>query len=48
MAEYSVGDPVWDRPRGDGGPVSLMILGVSESLVQRMRAWNETYERSAH
>jgi hypothetical protein len=47
MAEYSVGDPVWDRPRGRGGPVSLSELDVSEALVRRLRAWNETYERSA-
>ncbi len=47
MAEYSVGDPVWDRPRGMGGPVSLRELDVSDSLVQRLREWNETFERSA-
>ncbi len=47
MAEYSVDDPVWDRPRGRGGPVSLSELDVSDSLVQRLRAWNQAYERSA-
>jgi hypothetical protein len=47
MAEYGVEDPVWDRPRGGGGPVSLRELNVSSSLVQRLRAWNKTYERSA-
>jgi hypothetical protein len=47
MAEYSVGDPAWDRPRSSGGPVSLSQLNVSDLLVQRLRAWNETYERSA-
>ena len=47
MAEHGVGDPVWDRPRGSGEPVSLTELDVSDSLVQRLRAWNGTYERSA-
>jgi hypothetical protein len=47
MAEHGVEDPVWDRPRGGGGPVSLSELDVSDSLVQRLRTWNETYERSA-
>jgi hypothetical protein len=47
MAEYGVEDPVWDRPRGRGGPVSLSELGVSEPLVRRLRTWNETFERSA-
>ncbi len=47
MAEHGVGDPVWDRPRGGGEPVPLSGLGVSDSLVQRLRAWNGTYERSA-
>jgi hypothetical protein len=45
MAEYSVRDPVWERPRGSGSPVSLKELGVSESLLRRLRAWNETFER---
>ncbi|GIF23798.1 hypothetical protein BJ973_004409 [Actinoplanes tereljensis] len=43
MAEYGGGDPVWDRPRGDGGQVELSELGVSASLVQRLRAWNDTW-----
>ncbi|WP_430781660.1 hypothetical protein [Actinoplanes sp. G11-F43] len=47
MAEYCVGDPVWERPRGSGSPVSLRELGVEESLVRRLRAWNETFERFA-
>lgn len=47
MAEHSVGDPVWDRPRGTGSPVSLSELGVSAPLRQRLREWNEEYERSA-
>lgn len=46
MAEYGVDDPVWDRPVGHGGPVSLNELAVSESLVRRLREWNETFERS--
>ncbi|AEV85270.1 hypothetical protein ACWT_4250 [Actinoplanes sp. SE50] len=45
MAEYGVHDPVWERPRGSGSPVSLADHGVSESLVRRLRAWNETFER---
>ncbi|KUL29729.1 hypothetical protein [Actinoplanes awajinensis] len=45
MAEYSADEPVWERPRGSGSLVSLTELGVSESLRQRLRAWNETFER---
>ncbi len=47
MAEYSVGDPVWDRPLGTGEPVSLHHLGVSDALVQRLRGWNEQFEQLA-
>ncbi|GLY16691.1 hypothetical protein Kisp01_37060 [Kineosporia sp. NBRC 101677] len=47
MAEYSVEDPVWDRPVGTGEPVSLAELGVSDALVQRLRAWNEQFEQLA-
>jgi len=47
MAEHGVDDPVWDRPEGRGGPVDLTALGVSDQLVRRLRAWNETYERNA-
>jgi hypothetical protein len=47
MAEHNVGDPVWDRPQGTGSPVTLSGLGVSDSLQQRLRAWNEVFERSA-
>lgn len=32
---------------GRGGLVSLSELDVSDCLVQRLRVWNETYERSA-
>ncbi len=44
MAEYSVGDPVWDRPVGTGGPVELADLEVSPPLVRRLREWNEVFE----
>jgi hypothetical protein len=47
MAEHGVDDPVWDRPVGDGEPVDLSDLGVSAALVQRLRAWNQTYQRLA-
>lgn len=47
MAEYSVDDPVWDRPLGEGGPVDLGELGVSDLLVRQLRAWNQTFERLA-
>jgi hypothetical protein len=47
MAEYSVGDPVWDRPLGTGGSVSLSDLGVSDALVQRLQEWNEQFEQLA-
>ncbi|NAZ80485.1 hypothetical protein GTR02_01460 [Kineococcus sp. R8] len=47
MAEHCVEDPVWDRPRGTGELVPLLELGVAESLVHRLRAWNESWERSA-
>lgn len=47
MAEYSGGDPVWDRPVGRGGMVELADLEVSESLARRLREWNEVFERSA-
>jgi len=46
MAEYGVEDPVWDRPHGHRGEISLADLGVSESLVRRLREWNATFERS--
>ena len=44
MAEYSVTDPVWDRPHGDGGPVDLNELGVSADLIRQLRDWNEVFE----
>jgi hypothetical protein len=50
MAEYAVGEPVWDRPYGDGGTFEahdLRELGVSDALIARLRAWNEEYERLA-
>lgn len=47
MAEHGVEDPVWNRPAGDGCPVSLSELGVSQGLVQRLRQWNDTFERLA-
>lgn len=47
MAEYSVSDPVWDRPVETGEPVSLSELSVSDALVQRLREWNEQFEQLA-
>ncbi|GAA4977946.1 hypothetical protein [Kineococcus glutinatus] len=47
MAEHSVTDPVWERPLGTGGPVALGGLGVPDPLVQRLRGWNEQFERVA-
>jgi hypothetical protein len=44
MAEYSVDDPVWDRPVGRGGLVELADLEVSASLVRRLREWNGVFE----
>ena len=37
-------DPVWDR---EGVPAELADLPVSESLQERLRAWQEWYEREA-
>jgi hypothetical protein len=43
MAEYGVQDPVWARLPW-GGLVELARLGVSDSLIQALRRWNDTYE----
>jgi hypothetical protein len=43
MAEYMDEDPVWDSDVDHLGPVVLVELGVSEGLVQRLRAWNERF-----
>jgi hypothetical protein len=45
MAEYAVGDPVWNRSPGHGGLVNLADLSISETLQRSLRLWNETYER---
>jgi hypothetical protein len=45
MAEYAVGDPVWNRSPGHGGPVDLADLSITEKLQRSLRLWNETYER---
>lgn len=47
MAEHGVGDPVWERPLGSGDPVSLTGLAVPDSFAQRLRGWNEEFERLA-
>lgn len=47
MAEHGVTVPVWDRPLGTGGPVSPEELAVPDALVQRLREWNEQFERLA-
>ncbi|SNY69224.1 hypothetical protein SAMN05421748_1354 [Paractinoplanes atraurantiacus] len=43
MAEYMSDDPVWDSDPENMGPVVLRDLGVSEQLVQRLRAWNDRF-----
>jgi hypothetical protein len=43
MAEYMDDDPAWDSDVDHLGPVVLDQLGVSEGLVQRLRAWNEHF-----
>jgi hypothetical protein len=43
MAEYMADAPVWDNDPGHLGPVVLEELGVSEGLVQRLRAWNARF-----
>lgn len=43
MAEYMDDDPVWDSDVDHLGPVVLEELGVSDGLVQRLRAWNEGF-----
>jgi hypothetical protein len=47
MAEHTSGDPVWDGDADHYGPVVLEDLGVSASLVQRLRAWNDRYGATA-
>jgi hypothetical protein len=47
MAEYSVGDPAWDRPVGTGEPVSLSELGVSKPSWNSCGGWNEQFEQLA-
>lgn len=37
-------DPVWDR---EGAPAELADLPVSQSLRERLRSWQEWYEREA-
>jgi hypothetical protein len=40
MAEYMDDDPVWGCDPEHLGPVVLGELGVSASLIERLRAWN--------
>ncbi|MEW1960108.1 hypothetical protein [Kineococcus sp. NPDC059986] len=44
MAEHCVGDPLWERPVGNGEPVPMTGLGVPEDLVRDLRRWNEEFE----
>ncbi|WP_432573033.1 hypothetical protein [Kineococcus sp. SYSU DK005] len=44
MAEHHGGEAVWNRPRGEGGPVRLSELGVPDALARRLRRWNATFE----
>lgn len=44
MAEHMDDDPVWDSDVDHLGPVVLEELGVSEGLIQRLRAWNERFK----
>lgn len=43
MAEWGVEDPVWDSGIDYLGPVALAEWGVSDELVERLRAWNERF-----
>lgn len=43
MAEHVGGDPVWDSDQDHLGQAELEDLGVSPSLVRRLRAWNDRY-----
>jgi len=45
MAEYGVDLPLWGEPGGGDLPASA--LSLSPDLRQRLRAWNEEYERCA-
>ena len=48
MPEYTVDMPVWHGPGSDDsgnvGAEELTALGVSGSLVQRLRAWQESWD----
>ncbi len=45
MPEYGVDIPVWYGPGGDGigclAAEDLAALGVSDRLIERLRAWQE-------
>ena len=43
MFEWSVEYPLWDRSPGGFGLVDPEALGVSPSLAQRLRAWNDEH-----
>jgi hypothetical protein len=51
MPEYGVDIPVWHGPGGPGDgsgclpAEELAALGVSEGLIERLRAWQESWER---
>src|SRR3954454_8246936 len=48
MPEYGVDIPVWHGPGGDLtgwlGAEELTALGVSERLIERLRAWRESWD----
>ena len=50
MPEYTVDVPVWHGPGSDGagnvGAEELTGLGVSDALVERLRAWQQTWEQA--
>jgi hypothetical protein len=49
MPEYGVDIPVWYGPGSDGlgwlDAEKLATLGVSDGLIERLRAWQESWER---
>ncbi|MEU4563204.1 hypothetical protein AB0F72_32905 [Actinoplanes sp. NPDC023936] len=47
MAEYMDDDPVWDSDWDHMGPVVLADLGISESLISSLQAWNAQFNAIA-
>lgn len=48
MFEWGVEYPLWDRSPGGLGLVDPEALGVSPSLAQRLRAWNDEHNDAPH